>query len=242
MSRPYRKATLQGYYNYQFVKGRKGPLKLLHQGYEYISPVQSDRIESLRLWRCCRYMYHQQVCGASAVLEASGKLSLLGVHNHLPAKLLHNGYEYLFEEIDKTNQRKLYRCHRYLSPGIACMAKAVVTEKEFRDYSFYRTLRGGARLSHRGYIFHLANRLGVLKYWQCENYQRLPPARCFARAVLGSHGGLSLRGKHNHPPSTLRLDGRVGDYVLDALPKILSQGPLRLSDSDSSNPNGGPLL
>ena len=74
-------------------------------------------------------MYYQQVCGASAVLEAGGKLSLLGVHNHLPAKLLHDGYEYLFEEMDKNNQRKLYRCHRYLSPESSCMAKAVVTDK-----------------------------------------------------------------------------------------------------------------
>lgn len=63
------------------------------------------------------------------MLEAGGRLSLLGVHNHLPAKLLHNGHEYLFEEMDKNNQRKLYRCYRYLSPESPCMAKAVVTEK-----------------------------------------------------------------------------------------------------------------
>lgn len=118
--------SIIGYYNYEFSKARRGNPKLLHQGYEYVSPVV-DRTQRLRLWRCCRYLYHEQVCGASAVLEASGRLTLVGVHNHLPAKLIHNGYEYLFEETDKDNQKKSYRCCRYLSPGTACPARAIVT-------------------------------------------------------------------------------------------------------------------
>lgn len=105
---------------------RRGYPHLLHQGYEYVSH-SIDKTQRLRLWRCCRYQYHEQVCGASAVLEACGRLTLVGVHNHLPAKIIHDGFEYLFEETDKNNQKKSYRCCRYLNPSTACMARVIIT-------------------------------------------------------------------------------------------------------------------
>lgn len=114
-----------GYFNYEFVF-REGYKRLLHQGYEYVSPV-ADATQTLRLWRCCRSQYQSQICSASAVLEQGGQLTLLGTHNHLPAKIFHEGYEYLFEKMEK-GKMKLYRCNWYLSSTTTCTARAIVTD------------------------------------------------------------------------------------------------------------------